>query len=239
MNKYIKKIVLHSARILNVSLYKKLPRGIDPFRDIEFLIPSWKADIIFDVGANTGQSALAYSKAFPTSRIFSFEPVPLTFNILKNEVKKYPNISPYNLALSSAKGEGHIIEGDGSDTNRVASFLLSTDRNNIKKTVSISTIDFFCHSNKIEKINYLKIDTEGGDLDVLKGAESMLSSRAIEIIEVEAGVGHDNTLHVPLNNFISYLSSFGYAVFGFYDQMHEWRSSYPHLRRTNIVFILE
>ena len=56
------------------------------------------------------------------------------------------------------------------------------------ETVDIVTLDEFCQTKRIDQINYLKIDTEGGDLEVLKGAANMLTEQRIDFVEVEAGI---------------------------------------------------
>ena len=65
----------------------------------------------------------------------------------------------------------------------------------------------------------------------------MLRNGLIDVIEIEAGVGLDNELHVPLQDFRTHLESRGYHIFGFYEQVNEWKKGLPHLRRTNVVFI--
>jgi hypothetical protein len=98
-------------------------------------------------------------------------------------------------------------------------------------------IDAFSKKNKIERIDFLKIDTEGGDLDVLKGAENMLKSQKIDFVQVEAGMNPDNNHHVPFECLKSFLEKYNYYLFGIYDQVNEWPSEEPHLRRTNSVFV--
>lgn len=46
-----------------------------------------------------------------------------------------------------------------------------------------------------------------------------------------------NARHVPMESLKPYLESFGYALFGLYEQVHEWPRGEPHLRRTNLIFI--
>jgi hypothetical protein len=83
----------------------------------------------------------------------------------------------------------------------------------------------------------MKIDTEGADLDVLKGAERMLNEQRIDIVKVEAGMNPTNHLHVPFEVLKNYLESKHYFLFGIYEQKHEWPTKHPHLRRTNPIFI--
>jgi len=81
------------------------------------------------------------------------------------------------------------------------------------------------------------VDTEGGDLDVLLGAKKMLQSHLIDLVEVEAGMNPKNHKHVRFEILKGFLEEKGYFTFGIYEQMHEWPSKEPHLRRINAVFI--
>jgi len=87
------------------------------------------------------------------------------------------------------------------------------------------------------RIGYVKIDVEGHDLLVLKGARELLRSGRIDIIEVEAGMGCAGTpRHVPLARFREYLDGFDYELFGIYEQVGDWVSGLERLRRANVVF---
>ena len=103
--------------------------------------------------------------------------------------------------------------------------------------VEVITLDEFCRTQAIAAVQFLKIDTEGGDLDVLKGGEGLLSGQKIDLIEVEAGMNPGNRRHVPFQSFKDYFDARGYLLFGLYDQVPEWTTGEPQLRRTNPVFI--
>jgi hypothetical protein len=108
---------------------------------------------------------------------------------------------------------------------------------NSTERVKIVSLDSFCADNAIPHISYLKIDTEGMDLEVLKGACSMLSREAIDFVEVEAGMNPDNLHHAPFEDLKSGLESHGFRLFGIYEQVSEWPTGAPHLRRVNAVFL--
>ena len=105
------------------------------------------------------------------------------------------------------------------------------------ESVDIVTLDEFCHSKRIDQVNYLKIDTEGGDLEVLKGAVNMLTEQRIDLVEVETGMNPRNSRHVPFEAIKKFLESHGYFIFGIYEQVSEFPTGEPHLRRTNPLFI--
>jgi hypothetical protein len=83
----------------------------------------------------------------------------------------------------------------------------------------------------------LKIDTEGSDFDVLIGCGDMLVEHCIDIIQLESGMNSKNTWHVQFDRFKEYLELKSYYLFGIYEQVSEWRTLEPHLRRANLVFV--
>ncbi|MFZ4413695.1 MAG: FkbM family methyltransferase [Bacteroidales bacterium] len=216
-------------------------RGVNPLFDIELHLPNFKAEIIFDVGANIGQSTSIYINHFKKAEIYCFEPVISTYSILENEFKQYNNIHCFNIAFGAKKGIGNMILHNTSDLAQLT--VLKNDiedvSNKKKSYVMIETIDEFCRDNNINQISYLKIDTEGHDLNVLQGAIDMINNQKIGIIEVEVGMNQLNTLHVPFEIIWNYLLEKNYYLFGIYEQVHEWPTGSPILRRINPVFISE
>ncbi len=68
----------------------------------------------------------------------------------------------------------------------------------------------------------MKIDTEGYDLEVLRGAESLLTHQRVDLVQVEAGMNRDNHRHVTFILLTEYLERFNYRLFGIYNQSGEW-----------------
>lgn len=65
----------------------------------------------------------------------------------------------------------------------------------------------------------------------------MLNEQRIDFVEVEAGMNAGNKRHVPFETLKEYLESKNYLLFGIYEQVHEWPTNEPHLRRTNAVYL--
>ncbi|MCS6880038.1 MAG: FkbM family methyltransferase [Oscillochloridaceae bacterium] len=216
-----------------------LPPGVNLFADLKVRLPHYRATLVFDVGAYVGDTARRYLRAFPQARIYCFEPTPETYAALCRSLGAEPRVRCVNLALSSAPGTGAIVCESTPD----CFYLDGAGRRRFdhsdapRAPVQVETVDRFCAAEGITHISYLKIDTEGVDLDVLCGAESMLRAGRIDLVEVEAGLYPGNTWHVPLEEMKAFLEARGYFLFGLYEQFPEWSTGEPHLRRANAVFI--
>jgi FkbM family methyltransferase len=170
----LRQLVEHLA---NVHIYRVLPRGIDVAYDIAIFFPMYRIDIVFDVGANVGQSAKCYLGCFPRSHIYCFEPVRDTFRQLQDNLKGNNRIHCVQLALGSSKGKGEMALQGNSEMFFLSGQSKDSPANEdvMTEDVDIVTLDEFCCDRKIGQVNYLKIDTEGGDLEVLRGGENMLN----------------------------------------------------------------
>jgi FkbM family methyltransferase len=219
----------------DIEKYLKRRRFKEPFHDISDQLPGFKFDVILDVGANIGQSCVPYATYFPNATIHAFEPVPSTFEALKEAVQALPNIHAWNCALGAQAGHAtmrtsnsrrsrgdRIVEGmaDGADAVKVP----------------VSTGASFCAEHQIEHVSFLKIDTEGYDLNVLKGFEDTLAK--VDFVQVEAGMNPHNKKHVPFRDLEDFLLEKNFLLFRFYGQTFEFAGGgTPAMRRANPVFI--
>jgi FkbM family methyltransferase len=226
-------------KLTNTHIYRIHPRGFDIIHDITTSFPMYRVSVVFDVGANVGQSSIIYLNRFPNSHIYCFEPVNETFRQLQTNLKGNERVTCYRFALGSSRKNGLMVLQGNSDMF----FLLDHSKQPFMiegastEPIEVVTLDEFCHSKKIDHINYLKIDTEGGDLEVLKGGEKMLTDQRIDFVEVEAGMNPKNKWHVPFEELKKFLELNQYFLFGIYEQVSEWPTRESHLRRTNPVFV--
>lgn len=237
MKQKLKKII---EKIFGIIIFRKVPVGIDSLKDIKNHL-NIEMTTIFDVGANTGQSAKEFLNYFKMARIHCFEPIKPTFSILKSLEKKYDKITTHNLALSDSNGDLVFFINSSNPISTMNSVKI--EKNLAEKfqyheeRVKSKTLDMFCEENGIIKINFLKIDTEGNDMKVLIGAENMITENNIDIIQVECGMNPSNEFHHPFSEIKNYLEASNYYLFGIYNQAHDRISHKPVLRRSDAIFI--
>jgi len=147
--------------------------------------------VIFDVGANVGNYTENLLKAFQTqAKIYCFEPSKLTFEKVQERFKNSIQVNCFHAGMGE-KEEQLTLYSD-KDLSGFAS-VYQRDLAHHQQTmdmseeISILALDGFCESNKIDWIDFLKLDVEGHEIAVLKGAEKMLSGKKIKYLQFEFG----------------------------------------------------
>lgn len=136
--------------------------------------------VYFDVGANNGNQFLNLSANDPNVEVFAFEPTPELQIIIESKVKNLPNYKLIKAAVSDYNGVSEFNVAGQSDWGSSSLLKFSkkseTDwpgRSDFKVTekinVNVIRLDSFIEENNITSIDYLHIDTQGSDLNVLKG----------------------------------------------------------------------
>jgi FkbM family methyltransferase len=127
-----------------------------------------EGDLFVDVGANIGVYALhAARRVGEKGKVFAFEPTPETFSDLQQNVQsnRCLNVTCEKIALADQIGEARLVECGRAASNRIT--LLSTTDKSTK--ISIGTLDDYCQTNRIQKIDFIKVDIEGGEADFFSG----------------------------------------------------------------------
>jgi FkbM family methyltransferase len=230
MRGHVKRLV---ERLADVRILREVPGGMSLGADLARWLPRLEVTVVFDVGANTGQSAGVFAATFPSAIVHSFEPARAIFDQLVANVGGHPRVRCHRLAFGSAAGERDFV------VHKVLSHLArageAPDGHPVEK-VRVALLSDFCRQEGIDRIGFLKIDTEGHDFEVLRGADDMLRDGRIDLVQVEAGMNPHNGLHVPMERFKSHMEERGYLLFGIYGQTHEW-SGEPQLRRADLTFL--
>lgn len=161
--------------------------GLDEGDDLLRFFNASDAITIVDAGANVGQSIAKYKSIFPNSIIHSYEPSLKIFPELKQNASKYSGVSVYNKALGSKPGK--IVFYQYEDHVNSSALPMGKDlsqHNTYSETeVECSTLDIEAGLAGIDHINILKIDTQGFDLEVLKGAQKLIDARKVDIVLIE------------------------------------------------------
>ena len=166
-----------------------------------------EGDYVVDVGANVGAVTLNAAKLVgDKGRVFSFEPDPVNFIRLQRNfsLNKFDNIKLTSKALGDIEGKGFIRVV--TERNLGGNRLSTTGT-----PIEIITLDDFIKREKINRVDLIKIDTEGYEMHVLKGAIQTLKTFKPKLfIEID-----DNNLKeqgASALELIKYLENLGYKL---------------------------
>ena len=208
--------------------------GGDPLHDMKLFLKGQNCPVIFDVGANTGQSADKFKRAFPDSDIHSFEPSPEVFAKLNKHCKDLKGMKTYNYGVGSRHETLSLIENIHSN---MSSFLEPGEyawggierRTNAK----IITLDSFAKEKNIEYVHILKSDSQGYDFEVFKGAEGLMKKNRIGLIYFEF-IFSNMYKNLPLfHDVVTFLEERNFSLVSFY-QTHFQQNK---LSWTDFMFI--
>lgn len=217
---------LRRVKLGTVRVIRTYPHGCDVFDDLRHRDVLDQASVVFDVGANVGDTVKGFLAGYPAAKVYAFEPAPDTFMALANNVRgmRSERVTLVNAALSSEAGQARMdstVRGDLRAIGDVGDLL-----------TMVTTVDDYCTDIGVRAVDYLKIDTEGHDLEVIRGAVNTLPN--VRVIQTEVAMNPSNEVHVPLETMRAELEQHGFRIFGLYDQWTQ--PGQPFLRRANCVF---
>ena len=153
--------------------------------------------VILEAGSYDGQTALAMVKRWPDATVYSFEPVPELFAIVKKNTAPFPNIHASDLALSDKAGTAvfHLSAMQGKpDTSLGSGSLLEPSHHlegfpwiKFDKTITVTTttMDDWAKAHRVKKIDFLWLDVQGAEFPILKAAPHIMKSVTVVMTEVE------------------------------------------------------
>lgn len=242
-NSYSADLIIRNNRKLFIDICDQFPSAINNgFRHIEraiyfsklFKLP--ETNLLIDVGASDGVISSLFSEAYPEATIFAFEPIKSAFTILQQNVKEKLRIVPVNKALGNTHEERilHISESITSSSileiedvikNK---YLAEQLKNKSEEKIVISRLD-----DEIPEeinVNILKIDVQGYELEVLKGAELTLKRTKLVVLEMQ---NHNNYINAPKYFILDeYLRKSGFQLYDIVpslredNKLYEWDGIY-------------
>lgn len=140
------------------------------------LKPDW---IAIDIGANLGYYALL--EASKVKKVYAIEPVKISFNTLNKSIKlnRYKNIKTYNLAIGNQSGIQDIIISHKINWSTMVDLDIVIDKYKQSfnefykdtKKIETLTLDNFVKINKIGRVDFIRMDVEGYEVEIIRGAD--------------------------------------------------------------------
>jgi FkbM family methyltransferase len=170
---------------------------------LEYFIPN-NGDTVVDVGAHIGlYTIIAAKRVGPTGKVIAIEPDPENFKILKKNIllNQLSNVESLECAAYSAKKKLRLflpeVESGRTIFNTVMQDRVKNCNNFIE--VEANTLDNILNENNVQRVNYVKIDVEGAELEVLKGMSNTLDAIRSIILVIEI---HGKQIYLQVIEFL-------------------------------------
>lgn len=188
--------------------------GFHEFRELLFLHRFLKPDMVLaDVGANQGEFTLFAAKRLTKGKVLAFEPLPSIHKMLADNVKlnDFNNILLYDFGLSEQEGSFSIHEFEGR--NEGLATLFPGDRE-VARTIDISLkkLDNVFQSTSLTRLDFVKMDIEGGELAALKGAQETIQ-KFKPVFQIEINTESYNAAGYTVNDILKFLKANDYEAF--------------------------
>ena len=181
-----------------------------------------RSAVYVDVGANCGTTTLPVAAMSQLHTVHGFEPVPAMFDLLcaskRLGRRQYARLHYHNAAVSNVTGSQKFFIPIGREDNaafgpdeRVA--LKNVVARVKELDVKSVTLDDFISSELVKVVSLLKIDTQGHELFVLKGAEQSLRSKVIQAVIAENDVHLMESAGVNPAEIQAFMQSCGFLPF--------------------------
>jgi FkbM family methyltransferase len=194
---------------LDVRRGHAVPFGVQWSDDIRHYLRGRSLRVAFDVGAHRGETTSKLLRAFPGVRVYSFEPLPENFLALQ-KASLTGDVHAVNAAVSDISGSLTLARGE-------ASYQTSVHGSGQKVEVQAVTVDEYALEHGVERIDLLKIDTEGHEEAVLRGSVKQLESASVEFVVCECEfTARPEERHADFHAIQDLLEPFGYRVVSFY-----------------------
>jgi len=175
--------------------------------------------VVLDVGANVGSWTSIALRAFPSATVHAFEPIEATYAKLVATHGSTPRVVTSNVALTS-NDAGPLTMWTGSDST-LASTVKQPNRPGQETSVQSASGDAYCRQAGIDHIDLLKVDTEGHDLEVLRGFTGLIESGGIDVIQFEFTL-FAVFVRTWLRDFHDLLGPAGYSIGKLYPSWIDW-----------------
>ncbi|MBI2811927.1 MAG: FkbM family methyltransferase [Candidatus Melainabacteria bacterium] len=173
-----------------------------------------KNPVIFEAGAYGGSDTLLFAQRWPDATIISFEASPTTFNTFSMLTAGVPNIRGYNLAVSTYNGKAKFYL---SDNDVGSSSLLPSHDNQFKEgykgpeiIIDCVILDDWCSMNSVDHIDFMWLDLEGMELQVLRSSPKILSS--VKVIYTETNFQEFRKGMTQYNELKTFLEKSGFKL---------------------------
>jgi FkbM family methyltransferase len=160
-------------------------------------------EVIMDVGANCGSASTWFSRLYPSARIFAFEPAAEPFRLLQGNTLALDNVTVFNIGLNDADDRVELYHSDIE--TMMASIHPNLHTSDSSETIEIRSARGWFDQSGLDRLDVLKIDTEGCEVAILESLRGLLDRVKIIYLEfhnepdrkvIDAMLGETHSLFV-------------------------------------------
>ena len=179
-----------------------------------------KGKIIFDIGGFVGICTLFFARAVTgRGKVFTFEPNPQNYKeIITNlKINNIKNVKVLNIGVSSRKGKKRLLynpreSARGTYDEKIKKNMKKNFKNVKEISISVDTIDNLINKGQIERPDFVKIDVEGAEMDVLEGMIETVSKYKPELFIEIHGANLEQKKSIA-RNLLNYMTQNNYSIY--------------------------
>ncbi len=195
---------------------------------------------VIDAGANIGIYSLLAAKCVgDNGRIWAFEPSQTTYGLFLDNLalSSVRIVAAHRLALSDVRGQLTLRSENGfGDLYRHLDYSGKAAAGDVVETVDVTTLDDFAAANQIDRIDFLKIDVEGGEYSLLKGSQRLLSQSPNVIVMVEIEEDWCLRYGFKTDDAFEVLRSLGFNLYSWSKRQAGWSTNESELNKSRTVW---
>jgi FkbM family methyltransferase len=163
----------------------QIENGFEPHMVTLFRAVASDSEVILDIGANIGCTALLFGEL--ARNVYVFEPSPTTFRFLETNISRsgLKNVFPYNMGLGAESGEYPLTFAPSNRSGGFVSNQTQASAGHTVEKIVIRPLDEVMKSLSISRVDFVKIDVEGFEGHVLRGAkQTLVTHRPVVALEL-------------------------------------------------------
>jgi len=176
-----------------------------------------KIKVVVDVGSNLGSYIKFLLKTFNDVKIYSIEPNIELLNKQKKMFKNFSNISYHQYAITNRSGKKNFYLRNINSHSSLDENHPEREINDVVNVIQVNTLTLedFMNLNKIEKIDLLKVDTEGNEVKILESMSNLLKNGKITYLKIE--ISNENLIEI-----LNFLKDFKLEIIGISNLYHKY-----------------
>jgi FkbM family methyltransferase len=198
---------------------------------------------VVDIGAFKGNTVAEYRKLLPSSRVYAYDPLPSSVEMLTERFKSDPHVHIYPFAVADKRGEQTIYLGGAKGSHSSLYPRPSSGRryylSNLRPDITVKTVDLDTHLHElgVGHVNIMKVDVHGAFPAIVRGAHKLLTGQKIDVIGIEVYFVEMYRRNPLFHEICTLLEGYAYGFYGVCDFLRDQENG--QFTVGNAIFVSE